>query len=306
MLATLTRDTFSDPDWLFERKLDGERCLIFRKGKSVRLMSRNRKELNEAYPELEEALKHKAKIDLIADGEIVAFKGGRTSFARLQPRMQVRNRKEARQSGVKVWLYIFDLLYAGGADLTRLPLRERKKLLRKVFDFRDPIRFMPHRNKYGEPYHREACEKGWEGVIAKDAGAEYVHSRSRKWLKFKCSKGQELVIGGFTDPEGSRIGFGALLVGYYEDKKLVYAGKVGTGYDDDTLRHLGERLQKLERKSSPFERGDPPGHGVHWVTPRLVGEFHFTEWTRDNRLRHPSFMGLRRDKKAKDVVREAA
>ena len=167
------------------------------------------------------------------------------------------------------------------------------------------VRFTSHRNEEGEAYHREACEKGWEGVIAKDARAPYVHSRSKKWLKLKCGHRQELVVGGFTEPEGERTGFGALLLGYYDGDDLLYAGKVGTGFDDDTLESLRERLDSLERDTPPYAEGeDLPRKGVHWVTPKLVAEIGFTEWTEDHRLRHPRFLGLRRDKEAEEVVRE--
>jgi len=305
MLATLTEDYFSDPDWLFERKLDGERRLVFRKGESIRLMSRNRKEPNDTYPELEDAIKQQAKLDLFEDGEIVAFQGGRTSFARLQHRMQVRNREEARQSGIKVWLYVFDLLHAGGADLTRLPLRERKKLLRSVFDFRDPIQFTPHRNRDGERYHREARAKGWEGVIAKDAGAEYVHSRSRKWLKFKCSKGQELVSGDSPIPRAAASCSAPCWSATPRKASLSTRGKWAPATTTKPSATSANAFRSSNGGLRHLGRAEPPTRGVHWVTPKLVGEFHFTEWIRDNRLRHPSFTGLRRDRKTGDVAREA-
>jgi len=158
----------------------------------------------------------------------------------------------------------------------------------------------------GFPRAKGECARGLEGVIAKRAASAYVHRRSPDWLKFKCVAEQELVIGGWTDPEGTRTGFGALLVGYYEDGALVYAGKVGTGYDDATLRQLGARLRRLARARSPFARGDPPSRGTHWVQPKLVAQIGFTEWTRDGKLRHPRFLGLRDDKPAGAVVRERA
>ena len=303
MLATLTDDRFSDPGWLYERKLDGERALAFRDGDRVRLLTRNRKELGQTYPEIAEALGKATPEDFVADGEIVAFEGGVTSFSRLQARMQIKDAEAARESDVRVFYYLFDLLHLDGQDLTALPLRARKTVLKRAFDFADPIRFTPHRVEDGEAFFREACDKGWEGVIAKRAGAPYVHSRSRDWLKFKCAAGQELVIGGFTEPEGSRKGFGALLVGYYEDGALRYAGKVGTGFDDAFLESFRERLDGLSRKTPPFE--DPPsGDDVTWVSPELVAEIGFTEWTSHGKLRHPRFLGLRDDKDPRDVTRE--
>lgn len=305
MLATLTKKRFSSPAWVYERKLDGERCLAFRAGRRTRLPSRNQGDLRDTYPELVEALDKQAPSGAILDGEIVAFAGDVTSFARLQQRLGITDPDEARESDVSVYLYLFDVLHLDGYDVTALPLRTRKSLLRKSVQFADPLRFTAHRNESGEDYYAQACKKGWEGVIAKRADSRYVHHRSRDWLKFKCVNQQELVIGGFTDPKGSRIGFGALLLGYYEDDELRYAGKVGTGFDDDLLQSLGEQLSSLERKSCPFASEPAEArHGVHWVTPKLVGEIAFTEWTSDNRLRHPRFLGLRRDKPAGKVVRE--
>jgi bifunctional non-homologous end joining protein LigD len=304
MLATLTDRRFSDPGWIFEPKFDGERCLAFRKGPQVRLMSRNRKPLNDHYPELAEALAAQPADDFVVDGEVVAFKDRRSSFARLQRRMQLHDPEQARRTGVAVYLYLFDVLYAAGQDLTRLGVRQRKKVLRRLLAFRDPLRFTPHRNADGEAYWREACRKGWEGVIAKRADAPYVHQRSGDWRKLKCVNQQEFVIGGYTDPKGSRQGFGALLLGYHEGGELVYAGKVGTGFDHERLADLRRRLVSLERDRPPFADGRLPRGGVHWVRPELVAQIGFSEWTGDGQLRHPRFLGLRDDKPAREVVRE--
>jgi DNA ligase D-like protein (predicted ligase) len=305
MLARLTDRRFSDPDWLFERKFDGQRALSFRSGDAVRLLSRNRKDIGDTYPELVEALAEQPCSDFIADGEILAFDGAVTSFARLQRRMQIADPDEARSTGVAVYYYLFDLLYLDGFKLDRLPLRARKKLLKRAIAFDDPLRFTAHRNEDGEAFYERACESGWEGVIAKRAADPYRHGRSSDWLKFKRAKGQELVIGGFTEPHGSREGFGALLVGYYDDGDLRYAGKVGTGYDDELLVRLRERLDQLARRTSPFA-DDVKEKEVTWVQPKLVGEFGFTEWTEGGKLRHPRFLGLRRDKKPSEVSRERA
>jgi bifunctional non-homologous end joining protein LigD len=304
MLATLTDEYFSHPDWLFERKLDGIRVLGYRSGSRVRLLSRNRLEQTGAYPEVAEALAAQQASDFVVDGEVVAFEGRQTSFARLQGRMGIHDPHRARRSPIAIKLYLFDLLHLDGHAITRLPLRTRKQLLRKALAYEDPIRFMTHRVERGEAYHREACGKGWEGVIAKRASAPYVGGRSPDWLKFKCVADQELVIGGWTDPKGSRTGLGALLVGYFEDGHFRYAGKVGTGYNARTLTDLRRRLDPLEREGPPFDRGELPRKGVHWVEPRLVAQIGFTEWTGDGRLRHPRFQGLRHDKRARDVVRE--
>lgn len=297
MLATLTDERFSDDAWVYERKLDGERAVVYKKGKSVSLMSRNKKRINNSYPELVKAI-GVLEGNFIADGEIVAFDGDKTSFAKLQPRM---HRREPDTS-IPVFYYLFDLLYFDGHDIQDLPLRSRKKILRQ-FDFKDPIRFLNHVNEKGKQYYKSACSKGWEGVIAKDATYRYVNSRSKKWLKFKCVNEQEFVIGGYTEPQGSRIGFGALLIGYFEGDKLRYAGKVGTGYNDQLLKDLGDKLKKIEDDKKPFVENIKEKK-VHWVNPKFVCEVKFTEWTDDGKLRHPAFMGLRRDKDPKKVRKE--
>ncbi|MDD3718954.1 MAG: non-homologous end-joining DNA ligase [Actinomycetota bacterium] len=306
MLATLTSGRFSSEDWIYERKLDGERCLAFKQGGRVKLYSRNRKPLNAAYPELVEALEGQGADGFVVDGEVVAFEGNKTSFSRLQRRIHVEDPERARRSGVPVYYYLFDLLYAYGYDVTRVPLRHRKALLKRLLDYEDPLRFLPHRNRDGERYYEEACRRGWEGVIAKRADGPYAHRRSPDWLKFKCAREQELVIGGFTEPRGSRRGLGALLVGYYEGEELRYAGKVGTGFDDRTLEKLVGILMEIEVDENPFGAADISEKGVHWVEPLLVAQVGFTEWTPDNRLRHPRYLGLRRDKRPREVRREVA
>ncbi|MGA8117893.1 MAG: non-homologous end-joining DNA ligase [Actinocatenispora sp.] len=304
MLATLTDRYFSSPDWLYERKLDGERVLARFDGDRARLLSRTGRDLTGSYPELAEAIAAQSATDLIVDGEVVAFEGNRTSFARLQRRMQLTDPDRARRTGVAVYFYLFDLLYVAGHDVTRLGLRDRKTLLRDAVRFAGPLRYTTHRNTHGERYLAEACRRGWEGVIAKRADSRYRAGRSTDWLKFKCVTEQELVIGGFTDPAGSRRGFGALLVGYYDGRHLRYAGKVGTGYDNATLDRLRRTLDDLATPDSPFDTDRPAGRGVHWVRPELVAEVGFTEWTTDGLLRHPRFLGLRRDKDPSTVVRE--
>jgi bifunctional non-homologous end joining protein LigD len=306
-LATLTSDRFSDTGWIFERKLDGERCLVFREGPRARLMTRNKKEITATYPELAEALAGQPDVDFVADGEIVAFERGRTSFARLQQRMQVRRPDPELISGVRVYFYLFDLMFVGGHDIRVLPLRERKGLLRELVSFGGPLRFTAHRNADGEAYFRQACGRGWEGLIAKRADAPYRAGRSRDWLKFKCENAQEFVIGGYTEPRGARSGFGALLLGYYlADGRLAYAGKVGTGFDGRTLASLHATLAGLERPRPPFGHGELPRAGVHWTEPRLVAQVGFAEWTTAGQLRHPRYLGLREDKAPADVVREKA
>jgi DNA ligase D-like protein (predicted ligase) len=303
MLATLTDDRFSDPGWIFERKLDGVRCLAFKSSSGVRLMSRNKKEMSRTWPELADAIAAQPA-SFVVDGEIVTFEKNRTSFSRLQGRIGISDPGEARGTGIAVYLYLFDVLHLGRDDTTQLPLRRRKALLRREVRWHDPLRFTPHRNEHGERFLKEACRKGWEGLIAKRADASYHHGRSRDWLKLKCSHGQEMVIVGYTPPGGSRVGFGALLLGYHERGKLRYAGKVGTGFDDRTLRELHGRMKRLARETCPLESAPPEVAGARWIPPTLVAEIGFTEWTDANRLRHPRFLGLRTDKDPEDVVRE--
>ncbi|RKT86251.1 DNA ligase D [Saccharopolyspora antimicrobica] len=304
VLATLTGHRFSGPDWLFERKLDGVRVIAGCDGDRPVLWSRNRKRVDAAYPEVVDALVAQGADRFVIDGEMVAFEGDRTSFARLQKRIHLTDPAAARRTGVAVFYYVFDLIAFGGVDLTGLPLRTRKRLLRECFEFTDPLRFSAHRVGNGEEFFREACRRGWEGLIAKRADRPYRGGRSRDWLKFKCVTDQEFVIGGFTDPKGSRAGFGALLVGYYREGRLRYAGKVGTGYDERTLRDLRAELDGLARDTSPFA-DEVPEPGAHWVSPELVAQVGFTEWTEDGRLRHPRFSGLRNDKRPEDVIRES-
>jgi bifunctional non-homologous end joining protein LigD len=296
MKAMLTGERFSDPDWIYERKLDGIRCVAIRSGTRVRMLSRNDLSLNERYPEVASALEANASSRFAVDGEVVAFEGSQTSFAKLTQR---------HEKHVSVFFYVFDVLWLDGYDVRGVPLRERKRLLRDAMTFSDPVRLTAYRNEHGVEMFEEACRKGWEGVIAKRADSPYTDKRSRDWLKFKCEAGQELVIGGFTEPKGSRVEFGALLLGHFRDGALVYAGKVGTGFDRALLESLGAQLRALAVDTSPFE--DPSAireRGVTWVRPSLVAQIGFTEWTRDGRLRHPRFLGLRDDKSAADVVRE--
>ena len=304
MLATLTDERFSREGWLFEPKLDGERCLAFGRRGALRLFSRNRKLLNAKYPEIVDAFGDQQTDVFIVDGEIVTFKGGVTSFAKLQQRMQVANPSPELRRLVPVWFYLFDLMYLDSYDTRRVPLRHRKAALRRAFTFRDALRFTEHRDTEGEAYYREACRRGWEGVIAKNGDGIYVSKRTRDWLKFKCTREQEFVIGGYTDPRGGRIGLGALLVGVYHRGKLVYSGKVGTGFNRATLQHLGSQLAQLETATSPFVGDRLPRRGVHWVRPKLVAQIGFTEWTPEDKLRHPRFLGLRDDKRPTEVVKE--
>jgi len=308
-LATLSHERFWEPGWVYERKLDGQRVLAVRDGDDARLYSRSGRDVTVAFPEVAEAVAEQGRDRFVVDGEVVAFEGSRTSFARLQPRIHVSSAQKARRSGVPVYFYVFDVLEADGDDLRGEPLLARKRRLRTLLRWHDPLRSTPHRVRGGEEWFSEICGRGWEGLIAKRDDAPYPDGRTKDWLKFKCEAGQELVVVGWTDPEGSRVWLGALLLGYYDRSAgrddLVYAGKVGTGFSREVLRDLYRRLSRLEVADSPCTRGTLPSKGVHWARPRLVAEVAFTEWTSAGQLRHPRYLGLRTDKPADDVVREA-
>lgn len=304
MQATLAATPFSDPDWMYERKLDGVRALAFREAGAARLRSRTNKDIRLTYPEVVEAVEALDVPDVVLDGEVVAYDGDVTSFRRLQRRMGLQDPRRARRTGVEVSYVVFDLLHLDGFSTRGLPLRERKQLLLDTVPFDAPLECSMHLDEVGEDFLDAACRDGWEGVLAKRAASTYQHRRSQDWLKFKCWREQEFVVGGYTEPTGRRTAFGALLVGYHDGGVLRYAGKVGTGFDDRTLRLLGEGLRSLERPTSPF--ADPVRERTaHWVAPYLVAQVAFAGWTDDGRLWHPRFLGLRSDKDPEDVVRES-
>ena len=281
----------SDDGWVFERKLDGIRCLAVKSGGSTRLFSRNELSLNGRFPDLAEALDADPADDLVVDGEAVAFVGERDTFAGL-----ARGR-------AKVFFYAFDVLFESGEDVRDLPLTARRARLEKALRWKGPLRVTEQVTGEGAQLLSQACADGWEGLIAKRVDSVYASKRSKDWLKLKCTREQELVIGGFTAPQGSRTDLGALLVGHFEGDRLRYAGKVGTGFARDTLRDLAARLGPLVRDTPPFDDEGLPRRAT-WVEPELVAQVAFTEWTGDGRLRHPAFLGLRFDKPAREVVRE--
>jgi DNA ligase D-like protein (predicted ligase) len=278
--------------WLLEPKLDGLRCLAVRNGGEVSLWSRNRRPFNERFPGLVKELLCLPAQNFVLDGEIVVVVGGRPDFSALQ------------EGGAgDVQYSVFDVLWLLGEDLRHLPIEERKDLLqRAVPETRSLKTVLPLE---GEPRAllEKACHDGWEGLVAKRSGSAYRDGRSADWLKLKCACRQELVVAGFTAPKGARAGFGALLLGYWAEGRLVYAGKVGTGFSEAVLRKTLAKLEELERPTSPFSA--PVGEkDARWAEPVLVAEVAFTNWTPDGRLRHPSFLGLRTDKPSADVVRE--
>ncbi len=295
MLATLVDALPDSRGWVFERKLDGIRALAFGDGAGrVRLYSRNKLPLEESFPSIVDALKGVEAGAFVLDGEVVALVDGDAGgFEALQQ----------RSARTKLRYYVFDVLSVDGKDVRGLPLLERKKLLRSV-PLRGPLRYTTTRTGDAETLRRASCESGWEGLIAKRADSRYEGGRSRAWLKLKCSNEQEFVVAGFTDPKGSRVGFGALMLGYFEKGALRFAGEVGTGFGERQLRELGDTLKGLEIAESPFVDLPRAKKGQHFVRPKLVAQVGFNEWTRDGKLRHPRFLGLRNDKRAENVVRE--
>jgi bifunctional non-homologous end joining protein LigD len=304
MLATLTDRRDFDDEWLLERKFDGERCVARKAGSHIHLESRNGRDLTSVYPEVADAVAAQPPHDMLLDGEVVAFDGDQTSFARLQQRLGSSNPSSEQMAKYPVVYCVFDLIEEGGEDLTRLPLTVRRTRLLKAV--RPRAALQPTEAWTGDSSKRyvTACRSGWEGLIAKRVDAPYTPGRSKDWLKLKCLWEQEFVVGGYTDPAGSRTDFGALLVGYYERGVLRYAGKVGTGYTQATLSQLGPRLRGIEVAEPTFVEVRPVPRGTHWVRPELVAQIGFAEWTNDGRLRQPRFLGLRDDKSPGEVVRE--
>ena len=281
MAATLTQERFSGADWLFERKYDGIRLIAYKKGRGVRLYSRNRLLQNDAYPTVVAAIAALPVRQAILDGEATGVWGSR---------------------GGRIAYHVFDILFLDGRLLTAQPLEERRDAL-KSLALKSPLERVSL--LHGDAPWDKACHEGWEGVIAKRRDAPYEHKRSKLWLKMKCEASQEFVVGGFTDPQRSRVGLGALLVGYYEGDDLVYAGKIGTGFDTKMLRDLRKKLDAIEIPDSPFTKAvGLPRVRSHWARPALVVQIAFIEWTVHGKLRHPRLLGIRTDKAPRDVVRE--
>ena len=278
MKATLTQERFTGPEWIFERKYDGIRLIAFKNGRGVQLLSRNR--LPQHNPEIADAIAALPAGNLILDGEVTWRRESRNAY------------------------HVFDILWIDGSDVTKLPLEERRALLKKL-PLRAPlIRVTALKDE--RPWER-ACAEGWEGVIAKRRGTPYEHRRSPHWLKMKCEASQEFVVGGFTDPQGGRVGFGALLVGYYDGDDFVFAGKVGTGFDTKLLLELRARFDRIEIPQSPFTKAvGLPRLRAHWVKPEVVVQVSFIEWTVHGKLRHSRLIDIRTDKSPREVVRETS
>jgi len=306
-LATLADVAPRGPQWLHELKFDGYRILAHKRGKRVRLITRNDKDWTHRFGAVARAVGGLPVEQAIFDGEVVALDDrGRSNFQQLQNVL-----KQGDEQSLAY--YLFDLPQCDGYDLTATPLGQRKQLLKRIVLARHSandgvLRFSDHIDGEGDTVVAQACKQGMEGIVCKRADSPYQQARSRDWLKVKCSKRQEFVIGGYTRPTGSRVGFGALLLGYHDKGRLRYCGRVGTGFNDDSLRELTPRLKSLRTKAPPFETGltTATRRGATWVRPDLVCEVEFTEWTSDGRLRHPSFQGLREDKPPSQITREEA
>ena len=314
MKPRLVKDPPAAGDWIYELKFDGIRLIVVKTDKKVSLLSRNKNELAGRFPEIVEAVRNLPSRECVIDGEVVALDDeGRSSFQLLQAR-EIEGRKSP------VYFYAFDLLQLDGKSLIGLSLEARKNVLQKLCaDAGDPIRYSGAIGEEAKPLLKEVKRRGLEGIIGKQRNSVYEPGRrSGAWIKLKCVNEQEFVIGGYTPPQGSRKHFGAILVGYYKNKKLVFAGKVGTGFTAKSLATLHRKFQQQERESCPFVDLPSKQNGqwvqeitpsmmrkMHWVNPVFVCEIKFAEWTRDNKLRAPVFVGLREDKKASEVVREA-
>jgi ATP-dependent DNA ligase len=274
MAATLTQERFTGPEWIFERKFDGIRLIAFKQGSDVRLFSRNR--LPQNIPSVARAIAGLPVENLILDGEITWDRSGA--------------------------YHVFDIVWLGDRDLRSLPLEERRELLSRL-PFTPPLQRVAAL-KDPNPWER-AEREGWEGVIAKRRDSRYEHRRSPYWVKMKCEASQEFVVGGFTDPQGARVGLGALLVGYFDGEDLVFAGKIGTGFDTRLLLELRSRLDAMEVATTPFTRAKGlPRLRAHWTRPEVVVQVAFIEWTVHGKLRHPRLLAVRYDKDPRDVVRE--
>ena len=307
MLATSVEKPFDDAAWLFEIKWDGYRAVSFIEGGSVQFVSRNQNDLTGQFAELGVLPKYVRAKTAILDGEIVALdKHGRSSFSLMQQRTGIRGggRRVAGRADVQIVYYVFDLIYLDGYDLRRVALAERKQVLSQILQTDQLIRYSEHFPNKGKALFGAAEKQGLEGILAKRRDSFYEERRSREWLKIKVTQTVDAVVGGYTDPEGTRPYFGSLVLGLYDDRgSLVHIGQVGTGFDHATLKQIYERLEKIETKRSPFD-GPVDAKQVHWIKPQRVAEVRFTEWTHATaegglKLRAPVFLGLRQDKNPK-------
>jgi len=309
MLATPVEKAFDDPEWLFEIKWDGYRAVAFLKDGNLRLVSRNQNDLTGEFPELHELSKLIKAENAVLDGEIVALdEQGRASFSLMQQRTGIRKggRRTGARRDLQVVYYIFDLLYIDGYDLRQVALEQRKQVLSQIIEASDLVRYSEHFPQ-GLALFEVAKKKGLEGILAKKRASHYEERRSRDWLKIKVTQTVDCVVGGYTDPEGSRQYFGAIVLGLYDKQgRLIHVGQAGTGFNEAMLKEIWQVLKALETNRSPFY-GDVDAAHVHWVKPERVAEIKFTEWTHETteggmKLRAPVFLGLREDKDPKECT----
>ena len=310
MLATLIDAPFDDPEWLYEVKWDGYRAVAFVKDGKVRLASRNQNDLTAAYPELDVIPGTIQARTAILDGEIVALdQQGRSSFGLMQQRTGVGEggrRIRRTRDDIPIAYYVFDLLYLDGYDLMNAECEQRKELLNSVLAPTGLVRYSEHYIGSGTQLFEAAARLGLEGIVAKRRKSSYVPKRSRDWLKIKIVRSQECVIGGFTDPHGSRENFGSVVLGLYDNQgRLIHVGHAGSGFTEQSHEELWQRLEKLKTGKSPFFGKVESTRPMHWVKPRLVAEIKFTEWTHEGesgtvKMRAPVFLGLRFDKNPRD------
>lgn len=315
MLATPVDEPFDGPDWLFEIKWDGYRAVAFLENGRVRLVSRNQNELTHRYPELKDLAKSVKAKTAILDGEVVALdEQGRASFSLMQQRTGFRpgGRRGTSNADVPVLYYAFDLLYLDGYDWRKLPLEQRKKKLASILVTGDSLRFSDHYERQGKALFEIARRKGLEGILAKRRDSLYQERRSSEWLKIKIRRRLEAVIGGYTQPEGSRAHFGSIVLGLYDQQgRLVHVGQAGSGFNQKSLAEISQILKKRETKQKPFYGDVEALRKVTWVKPELVAEIEYAEWTEGAsggsgpKLRAPVFLGLRDDKHPKECLLEA-
>ena len=310
MLATTVDEPFDGPDWLFEIKWDGYRAVAFIENGRVRLVSRNQNELTARYPELKDLAKSVKAKTAILDGEVVALdEQGRASFSLMQQRTGFRpgGRRTATNAGVPVLYYAFDLLYLDGYDWRKVRLEERKKKLESILVMGDAVRYSDHYAERGKALFEMARQKGLEGILAKKRDSIYQERRSSEWLKIKIRHRLEAVIGGYTEPEGSRMNFGSVVLGLYDKQgRLIHVGQAGSGFDQKSLAEIWKLLKKRETRKNPFYGEVEALRKVFWVKPELVAEIEYAEWTEGAshgsgpKLRAPVFLGLRDDKDPKE------
>jgi bifunctional non-homologous end joining protein LigD len=313
MLATSIEKPFDSDEWLFEIKWDGYRSVAFIENGRVRLVSRNDNDMTALYPELGDLPTYLRAKTAVVDGEVVAVDAqGRPSFSLMQQRTGIRHgrfRAPGHQD-VPVLYYAFDLIYLDGYDLHKVNLEDRKQLLNEIVIAGDNLRFSDHQVGYGHALFQVAAQRGLEGIVAKRRNSCYEERRTREWLKIKITKEIECVIGGYTEPEGSREYFGSLVLGLYDEKqRLIHVGQAGTGFDRKMLASMWKLLEKLETKTNPFHGPVDAGRRAHWIKPELVASIKFTEWTHETseggvKLRAPVFLGIREDKDPKECTFE--